>query len=200
MPLAIPSAVPVPGYWWHANISAPAICPVASYCLGGSRAALPVACGGNMTSAAGSTAEVHCVPLPGFYGVPAQLSPADHYSTGGNRTAEPVACGANLWSLAGSAAITDCGEFCCVCMLACLSCRLSLWHHSWAFGQLMACTCTSCAAVAIPGYELTAVATPSPCPSNYYCVGGRRARTPCGPYMISPPLSPAMSHCGEGCR
>jgi hypothetical protein len=107
---AMHPAVPVAAYWWDANISAPVICPVATYCLGGSRAAAPVACGGNMTSPAGSTAEVDCVPLPGFHGAPAQLSPADHYSVGGSRTAAPVACGTNLLSPAGSAAFADCGE------------------------------------------------------------------------------------------
>ena len=131
MPLAMPSAVPEPGYWWHANISAPVICPVASYCLGGSRTATPVACGGNMTSTAACSNETDCVPLPGFYGAPAQLSPADHYSAGGSRTEEPIACGANLRSLAGSAAITDCGKLPLParCWLACvISCCCQMIH------------------------------------------------------------------------
>jgi len=63
-----------------------------------------------MTSAAASMAEVDCVPLPGFHGAPAQLSPPDHYSAGGSRTAAPVACGTNLLSPAGSTAFADCGE------------------------------------------------------------------------------------------
>ena len=116
--LALLFAVPVPGHWWNITLSAPVVCPVASYCLGGSRAAAPLACGGNMTSGAGSTTETDCVPLPGYFGAPAQLSPADHYSAGGSRTEQPMACGANLWSLAGSAAITDCGRigFCIACL------------------------------------------------------------------------------------
>ena len=128
-----PLAVPVPGYWWDAAIGAPVTCPVASYCLGGSRAAAAVACGGNMTSAAGSTAEIDCVPLPGFYGAPAQLSPPDHYSAGGSRTAAPVACGANLLSPAGSAGFTDCGEHAgggCILVVSCG------WHpaqYCWCF-------------------------------------------------------------------
>jgi hypothetical protein len=84
-----------------------------------------------MTSTAACSNETDCVPLPGFYGAPAQLSPADHYSAGGSRTEEPIACGANLRSLAGSAAITDCGKLPLParCWLACvISCCCQMIH------------------------------------------------------------------------
>lgn len=103
-------AVPEPGFTWNPVTSTAVRCLMGSFCPGLSRSAVPQRCGANLTSHPGAWSQQQCGPLPGFYGVPPQLAPANTYALGFDPAAQPIPCPANMQSPAGSSSKIDCGE------------------------------------------------------------------------------------------